>query len=150
MDPGRTPTFELRFRLTGGEWLHWQRCSLFACLRFCVMMWYDTVKMMLEVECMLIRNAVLDGYPGPVDLRMMHGAVQEIGVGLQKGLYESELDLQGDRLTACTADAPLPERIRRRIRNMPLSSHVRPGTPSPLVRWRDGEIIGVLDEHAAD
>ena len=44
---------------------------------------------------MLIRNAVLNGYPGPVDLRLMHGAVQEIGVGLVKGLYESELDLGG-------------------------------------------------------
>ena len=31
---------------------------------------------------MLIRNAVLDDYPGPVDLRLMPGAVQEIGVGL--------------------------------------------------------------------
>lgn len=99
---------------------------------------------------MLIRNVVLDGYPGPVDLRLMHGAVQEIGVNLQKGLYESELDVQGDRLTACTVDTPLPESIRRRIRAMQHSGHVRAGTPSPLVRWRDGETIGVLDEHAAD
>ena len=99
---------------------------------------------------MLIRNAVLDGYPGPVDLRLMHGAVQEIGVNLQKGLYESELDMQGDRLTACTPDTPLPERLCRRIRTMQHSGHVRPGTPSPLVRWRGNEMIGVLDEHAAD
>lgn len=99
---------------------------------------------------MLIRNAVIDGYPGLVDLRLMHGKVQEIGVGLQKGLYESELDAQGDRLTACTPDTPLPERIRRRIRNMQPSGFVRPRTPAPLVRWRGGEIIGVLDEHAAD
>lgn len=47
---------------------------------------------------MLIRNAIIDGYLGQVDLRIMHGAVQEIGVGLVKGLYESELDLQGDVL----------------------------------------------------
>ena len=40
---------------------------------------------------MLIRNARIEGYSGPVDLRLMHGAVQEIGVGLQKGLYESEM-----------------------------------------------------------
>ena len=99
---------------------------------------------------MLIRNAVIDGYPGPVDLRLMHGAVQEIGVGLQKGLYESELDVQGDRLTACTVDTPLPERIRRRIRAMQPSGLICPGTPSPLVRWRGNEMIGVLDEHAAD
>ena len=47
---------------------------------------------------MLIHNASIDGYLGQVDLRIMHGAVQEIGVGLVKGLYESELDLQGDVL----------------------------------------------------
>lgn len=47
---------------------------------------------------MLIRNAIIDGYLGLVDLRIMHGAVQEIGVGLVKGLYESEMDLQGDVL----------------------------------------------------
>lgn len=99
---------------------------------------------------MLIRNAVLDGYPGSVDLRLMHGMVQEIGVGLQKGLYESEMDAQGDRLTACTPETPLPEHIRRRLKTVQPSGSIRPGTPAPLVRWRAEEIIGVLDEHAAD
>lgn len=50
---------------------------------------------------MLIRNATLwlDGQAQPgMELRLMHGAVQEIGCGLVKGLYESELDLQGDLL----------------------------------------------------
>lgn len=50
---------------------------------------------------MLIRNATaLLGArfcPG-TELRLMHGAVQEIGCGLTKGLYESELDLAGDYL----------------------------------------------------
>lgn len=50
---------------------------------------------------MLIRNAtaLLGGRfcPG-TELRLMHGAVQEIGCGLTKGLYESELDLAGDYL----------------------------------------------------
>ncbi|MGN1020199.1 MAG: hypothetical protein ACI4O7_07470 [Aristaeellaceae bacterium] len=50
---------------------------------------------------MLIRNAtaLLGGRfcPG-TELRLMHGAVQEIGSGLTKGLYESELDLAGDYL----------------------------------------------------
>ena len=50
---------------------------------------------------MLIRNAtaLLGGRfcPG-AELRLMHGAVQEIGCGLTKGLYESELDLEGDYL----------------------------------------------------
>lgn len=50
---------------------------------------------------MLIRNATayLGGVFQPgTDVRIMHDAVQEIGVGLQKGLYESELDLAGDYL----------------------------------------------------
>lgn len=50
---------------------------------------------------MLIRNACLwlDGQTRlGMELRLMHGAVQEIGCGLVKGLYESELDLQGDLL----------------------------------------------------
>lgn len=54
-----------------------------------------------EAGSMLIRNAtaLLGGrfYPG-TELRLMHGAVREIGCGLIKGLYESELDLEGDYL----------------------------------------------------
>lgn len=50
---------------------------------------------------MLIRNATafLDGgFQAGVDLRLMHGRVQEIGHGLLKGLYEEEADLAGDYL----------------------------------------------------
>lgn len=50
---------------------------------------------------MLIRNAsaYMDGrFHAGMDLRIMHGVVQEIGTGLLKGLYEAELDLQGDYL----------------------------------------------------
>ncbi len=97
---------------------------------------------------MLIRNACLPGHPGLTDLRLMHGAVREIGVGLVKGLYESEMDLQGDGLTAWQGE-PLP-----RKRKLPLSpaasSYIVPGTPAPLVRWREGCIIGAIDEHFAD
>ncbi len=98
---------------------------------------------------MLIRNAVIDGYPGPVDLRLMHGAVQEIGVGLQKGLYESELDLAGDELRLCPPDMPLPKRYRRICREGECD-HVVPGTREPLLRWRDGKIADFIDSHSAD
>lgn len=50
---------------------------------------------------MLIRNAHLQMASGEkvqTDLRMMHGCVQEIGANLEKGLYEAEIDLQGDEL----------------------------------------------------
>lgn len=49
---------------------------------------------------MLIRHAVLlqNGIPQETELRLMHGVVQEIGCGLVKGLYESEIDMQGDVL----------------------------------------------------
>lgn len=50
---------------------------------------------------MLIRNAAayMDGrFCSGIDLRLMHGRVQEIGHGLVKGLYEEELDLAGDYL----------------------------------------------------
>ena len=65
---------------------------------------------------MLIRNAtaLLGGRfcPG-TELRLMHGAVQEIGCGLTKGLYESELDLEGDYLlpglVAVRRDCPVEE-----------------------------------------
>lgn len=97
---------------------------------------------------MLIRNAVIDGHM--TDLRLMHGRVQEIGVGLQKGLYESEIDLMGDELRPCTQDVPLPPRLRRRQVAFPQTAHIVPGTPSPLTRWRTGRTIGLIDEHAAD
>jgi len=50
---------------------------------------------------MLIRHATayLGGKFVPdTDVRIMHGEVQEIGFGLTKGLYESEIDLGGDYL----------------------------------------------------
>ncbi len=98
---------------------------------------------------MLIRNAWIDGTM--TDLRLMHGRVQEMGVGLVKSLYESELDLAGDELRPCKPDTPLPRGIRRRIRSADEpGDHIMPGMPSPLTRWRNGEMIGVIDEHAAD
>ena len=96
---------------------------------------------------MLIRNAVIDGYPGPVDLRLMHGAVQEIGVGLQKGLYESELDIAGDMLTVCPPEMALPKRYRRHGVG---ETHIGPGTREPFIRWHDGEMVGFIDSHSAD
>lgn len=52
---------------------------------------------------MLIRHAQLCLSPEQTmltDLRIMHGCVQEIGEQLAKGLYEAEIDLNGDLLTA--------------------------------------------------
>ena len=98
---------------------------------------------------MLIRNARIDGYPGPVDLRLMHGRVQEIGVGLQKGLYESALNLAGDVLLPLTEGMPLPPRLRRVTVQKP-GAHIVPGTPEPLTRWRDGRLLGLIDQHTAD
>ena len=95
---------------------------------------------------MLIRNAVIDGYPGPVDLRLMHGAVQEIGVGLQKGLYESELDLAGDELCPCPPEMTLPKRFRRAGESGP----IRPGSREPFLRVRGEERIGLIHQHSAD
>ncbi len=98
---------------------------------------------------MLIRNAMIDGCM--TDLRLMHGRVQEMGVGLQKSLYESELDLTGDELRPCPQDVLLPRRFRRRMSaTLPAGEHIIPGTPAPLTRWRAGEMIGLIDEHAAD
>ena len=97
---------------------------------------------------MLIRNAVIDGLM--TDLRLRHGRVQEIGVGLQKGLYEAGIDLAGDELRPCMAEDPLPPRIRRRLTTLPQTAHIIPGTPAPLVRCRAGQMIAVIDEHAAD
>lgn len=98
---------------------------------------------------MLIRNARMEGYPGPVDLRLMHGAVQEIGVGLQKGLYESELDLAGDELRPCPTEMTIPRRYRR-LREAGEDEHIRPGTPEPLLRFRDSEMVEFIDSHSAD
>ena len=96
---------------------------------------------------MLIRNAVIDGYPGPVDLRLMHGAVQEIGVGLQKGLYESELDLAGDALRPCPPEMALPKRFRRGAgENVP----IRPGSREPFLRVHEEDVVGLIHQHSAD
>lgn len=97
---------------------------------------------------MLIRNALIGGQL--TDLRLMHGCVQEMGVGLAKSLYESELDLAGDELRPCTADDPLPPRMRRRLTAPGQEAHIIPGTPAPLARCREGRMIAVIDEHAAD
>lgn len=98
---------------------------------------------------MLIRNAMIDGQL--TDLRLMHGRVQEMGAGLVKSLYESELDLAGDELRPCAPDTPLPRSIRRRM-TAPVTpgEYIVPGTPAPLVRWREGRMIGVIDAHSAD
>ena len=50
---------------------------------------------------MLVRHATayMDGrFCAGIDLRLMHGKVQEIGHALTKGLYEEEIDLAGDYL----------------------------------------------------
>ena len=96
---------------------------------------------------MLIRNAVIDGYPGPVDLRLMHGAVQEIGVGLQKGLYESELDLAGDALRPCPPEMSLPKRFRRGARE---NGPIRPGSREPFLRVHEEDVVGLIHQHSAD
>ena len=96
---------------------------------------------------MLIRNAVIGGYPGSVDLRLMHGAVQEIGVGLQKGLYESELNLAGDVLVPCPPDMPLPPKFRRGAGE---DGPIRPGSREPFLRMRGEEKVGLIHQHSAD
>ena len=96
---------------------------------------------------MLIRNAVIDGYPGPVDLRLMHGEVQEIGVGLQKGLYESELDLAGDALRPCPPEMTLPKRFRRGAGE---SGPIRPGSREPFLRVHEEDVVGLIHQHSAD
>ncbi len=94
---------------------------------------------------MLIRNARIEGYSGLTDLRLMHGAVQEIGVGLMKGLYESELDLAGDELRPCP-----PGMTRRRFSVAAGEGPIRPGSREPLTRWKDGAFVGFLHGRAAD
>ena len=96
---------------------------------------------------MLIRNAVIVGYPGPVDLRLMHGAVQEIGAGLKKGLYESELDLMGDELMPCPPEMPLPPKFRRGAGEI---GPIRPGSREPFLRMQGGEVIALIHQHSAD
>ena len=96
---------------------------------------------------MLIRNAVIDGYSGPVDLRLMHGAVQEIGAGLKKGLYESELDLMGDELMPCPPEMPLPPKFRRGAGEI---GPIRPGSREPFLRMQGGEVIALIHQHSAD
>lgn len=59
---------------------------------------------------MLIRHATVyrDGhFHSSLDLRIMHGVVQEIGADLVKGLYESELDIEGDYLLPGFVDIQL-------------------------------------------
>ena len=96
---------------------------------------------------MLIRNAVIDGYPGPVDLRLMHGAVQEIGVGLVKGLYESELDLCGDTLAPCPLEMELPKRFQPRAGE---NDPIRPGSREPFLRLHEGGKADLIHQHSAD
>lgn len=52
---------------------------------------------------MLIRNATLrvgENEQACMDVRVMNGCVWEMGAALTKGLYESEIDLHGDALSA--------------------------------------------------
>ena len=96
---------------------------------------------------MLIRNARVEGYPGLVDLRLMHGAVQEIGVGLHKGLYEATLDLMGDELRPCPPGMELPKRYRRRAGEC---GPIRPGSREPFLRMRGEAVLGFIHQHSAD
>ncbi len=97
---------------------------------------------------MLIRNAKLNGCAGLTDLRLMHGTVQEIGTNLVKGLYEAELDLQGDALRPWQGE-PLPRSLRRHVPASP-SAYIVPGTPEPLMRYAQGRCIGPIHQHSAD
>ncbi|MGN0778550.1 MAG: hypothetical protein ACI4MJ_05335 [Aristaeellaceae bacterium] len=110
---------------------------------------------------MLIRNATafMGGRfcPG-TELRLMHGAVQEIGCGLTKGLYESELDLAGDYLLPglvlvrrkCPA-AELPALARRLYRagaaaivtDQPLPS-IKPMRRTALLLTADAAALDAL------
>lgn len=94
---------------------------------------------------MLIRNALVDGVL--TELRLKHGCVQEMGVGLVKGLYESEMDLMGDTLTPCPERAP--QRLLLRASPAQLA-HIMPGTPAPLRRSCTGKPDALIDEHSAD
>lgn len=96
---------------------------------------------------MLIRNAVIAGYPGLVDLRLMHGAVQEIGVGLMKGLYESELDLCGDALMPCPLELEVPKRFRRWAGEY---GPIRPGSREPFLRMHGERVVALIHQHSAD
>ena len=99
---------------------------------------------------MLIRNATaLLGArfcPG-TELRLMHGAVQEIGCGLTKGLYESELDLAGDYLlpglVAVRRGCPAEElpALARRLYREGVAAIV---TDAPLPRVRQARRAAML------
>lgn len=99
---------------------------------------------------MLIRNAtaLLGGRfcPG-TELRLMHGAVQEIGCGLVKGLYESELDLEGDYLlpglVAVRRGCPAEElsALARRLYREGVAAIV---TDTPLPRIRQARRTAML------
>ena len=99
---------------------------------------------------MLIRNAtaLLGGRfcPG-TELRLMHGAVQEIGCGLTKGLYESELDLAGDYLlpglVAVQRGCPAEElpALARRLYREGVAAIV---TDAPLPRVRQARRMAML------
>ena len=99
---------------------------------------------------MLIRNATaLLGArfcPG-TELRLMHGAVQEIGCGLTKGLYESELDLAGDYLlpglVAVRRGCPAEElpALARRLYREGVAAIV---TDAPLPRVRQARRSAML------
>lgn len=98
---------------------------------------------------MLIRDAKLHGVHELVDVRIMHGRVQEIGVGLRKGLYESEMSLRGDLLLPSSADGQPPRRAACPA-PQPSLGMVRVGMGTPLTRWRDGRFLQWIDSHSAD
>ena len=95
---------------------------------------------------MLIRNARVEGY-GLVDLRLMHGAVQEIGVGLVKGLYESEIDLGGDVLTVCPPEMTLPKKFEGRAGT---ADRILPGSREPFLRMHGEDAVGLIHQHSGD
>lgn len=95
---------------------------------------------------MLIRNATL--WQGTVlqpgmELRLMHGVVQEMGVGLVKGLYESEMDLQGDVLRP--GRAVICEQLTaaelRRLHRQGIAVVITKAAPDGCIRWTSPRII---------
>lgn len=69
---------------------------------------------------MLIRNATLQMSETErtcMDVRVMNGRVWEMGAALEKGLYESEIDLHGDLLAAGrTLETPVGAADERELR----------------------------------
>lgn len=108
---------------------------------------------------MLIRNAtaLLGGRfcPG-TELRLMHGAVQEIGCGLTKGLYESELDLEGDYLlpglVAVRRDCPAEElpALARRLYREGVAAIVTDAPLPPVRQARRTALLLHADASALD